>query len=66
MQQVELAKFTSEHFPELPIAHPELGILEFSVRICNVCRFHCTPISYCALALKCESIQIQNPLRYIY
>ena len=45
IQQAELAKFTSKHFPELPIAHPELGISEFLVRISNVCRFHCTPFS---------------------
>lgn len=25
----ELAKFTSDHFPELPIAHPEVGISEY-------------------------------------
>ena len=57
-----MAKSASEHFPELPITHPELGISEFLVRIFNVCYFPCTPTSYCSLALECNDIHIQKVL----
>ena len=34
-----MAKTASEHFPELPIAHPELGISEFLVSVVSVLLF---------------------------
>lgn len=60
-----MAKSASEHFPELPIAHPELGISEYLVRIFNVCVFIVlllAAVSYCSIALKCKNIHIQKAL----